>query len=558
MRKVFNLFLLLLFIFFPFHHSFSNFISFKNGVVSSADELASQIGIDVLKKGGNAIDAAVAVGFALAVVYPQAGNIGGGGFMVIHFANGKNIALDYREKAPSQAFKDMYLDDKGNVIENLSIIGPLAAGIPGSVAGLLHALEKYGTLSRQDILSYSIELAEKGFILNDRFAELLNSMQQEFKNFKSTSKIFGKKFRGGDLIAQHDLANTLKEISDNGRDGFYKGKVADMIINEVFSNGGKFSYSDLDNYNVIEREVHKGTYRGYEVISMPPPSSGGICLLNMLNMLENYNVSRLGLGSTEYIQLVVEVMRRAYADRSEYMGDADFVNVPVNTLISKEYAKSRMLDYLPEQANNSTEIKPGDVNKKEHLETTHYSVADKYGNCVAVTTTLNDSFGNMEVVDGAGFFLNNEMDDFVIKPGVPNIYGLTGGDANAIAPGKRMLSSMTPTIILEDNKPFLILGSPGGGKIITTVLQTIINIIDFNMELKDAIDVPRFHHQWLPDEIMTEPGVLIKSTKRRLTEMGYTIINVSDFGRVDAIMFPDDKNMTGHSDKRGYGKALGY
>lgn len=536
----------------------SNRISYQNGVVSSANELASQVGIDVLKKGGNAIDASVAVGFALAVVYPQAGNIGGGGFMVIHFPDGKNISLDYREKAPSSAFKDMYLDANGKVIEDLSTTGPLAAGIPGSVAGMLYALEKFGTMNREVILSYAIDLAENGFKINDKFAAILNSHQNEFRNFNSTKKIFGGKFKGGDIIVQKDLANTLKEIRDKGRDGFYKGKIAEMTVKEVNDNGGIFSNTDLENYNVVEREVLKGDYRGYEIITMPPPSSGGICLINLLNMLENYDLKTLGFCSLEYIHLVVESMRRAYADRSEFMGDADFVKIPVDILISKSYAKNRMLDFIPDKANTSAEIKPGDVSKKEHLETTHYSVADKFGNCVAVTTTLNDNFGNKEIVEGAGFFLNNEMDDFVIKPGEPNIYGLIGGEANSIAPGKRMLSSMTPTIILKDSKPFMILGSPGGGKIITTVLQTIINVIDFNMDLIQAVNSPRFHHQWYPDEIMVEKDLLNNNSKRKLIDMGYSIKEVGDFGRIDAIMFLNDGLMTGYSDNRGYGKALGY
>jgi gamma-glutamyltranspeptidase/glutathione hydrolase len=511
-----------------------------------------------MKKGGNAVDAAVAVGFALAVVYPQAGNIGGGGFMIIHFPDDRNIALDYREKAPSKAFKDMFLDADGNVIEDLSTTGPLAAAIPGSVAGLIYALEKYGTMQRKEVLSYAIDLAENGFKINSKFANLLNSNQSEFKGFQSSMKIFGKNFKGGDIIYQKELAETLKEIRDKGRDGFYKGKVADKIISEINNLGGIFSYSDLDNYNVIERKVLNGSYRGYDIVSMPPPSSGGICLINMLNILENYDLAEKGFGTPEYIHLVVEAMRRAYADRSEFMGDADFVKVPVDVLISKSYAKERIKDFNPEEASKSNEIKAGNVTTKEHTETTHYSVADKSGICVAVTTTLNDNFGNKEVVEGAGFFLNNEMDDFVTKPGSPNIYGLIGGDANSIAPDKRMLSSMTPTIILKDNKPFMILGSPGGGKIITTVLQTILNVIDFEMDLVNAVESPRFHHQWYPDEITVEKYLLNNKVKNKLFEMGYSLKEISDFGRIDGIMFLGDGTITGYSDNRGYGKALGF
>ncbi|HEY5534597.1 MAG TPA: gamma-glutamyltransferase [Ignavibacteria bacterium] len=558
MKIIYSTFILFVFIFTSFHFSYSQNLSFQNGVVSSANELASAVGIDVMKKGGNAIDAAVAVGFTLSVVYPQAGNIGGGGFMVIHFPDGKNIALDYREKAPSQAYKDMFLDLNGNVIEDLSTTGPLAAGIPGSVAGMLYALEKYGTMSREKIISYAIDLAENGFKINDKFASLLNSQQSEFKGFKGTLNIFGGKFKDGDIIIQKDLANTLREISLYGRDGFYKGKTAEMIINEVNNNGGIFTYSDLENYNVIEREVLKSSYRGYEIISMPLPSSGGICLINMLNMLENYNLTNFGFGTPEYIHLTTEAMRRAYADRSEYLGDADFINVSVDILISKQYAKDRMIDFNPNIAGKSSEIKKGDVYKKEHTETTHYSVADKSGLCVSVTTTLNDNFGNKEIVEGAGFFLNNEMDDFVIKPGTPNIYGLIGTDANSIAPNKRMLSSMTPTIILKDTKPFMILGSPGGGRIITTVLQTIINVIDFGMDLETAVESPRFHHQWYPDEIVIEKNSLSLNTKNKLIEMGHNLKEIINFGRIDAIMFLTDGFMTGISDTRGYGKSIGF
>ena len=533
-------------------------ISYKNGVVSSAQELASQVGIDILKNDGNAIDAAVGIGFTLAVVYPQAGNIGGGGFMVIHFKDGLNTSIDYREKAPLVASRDMYLDEEGNVVEGLSTYGYLAAGVPGSVAGLLYALDKYGTMSRDEVMKYAIDFAEKGFNINERFASLLNAYQEEFSEFEGTSKYFGKEFLEGDLFVQTDLANTLKEIRDKGKDGFYKGTVADLIVKDMMRNGGIVCYNDLNNYEPKEREVVKGTYRGYDVLSMGPPSSGGICLIYLLNILENYDLKSQGYGSVENIQLMTEAMRRVFADRSEYMGDMDFVNVPIGVLTSKQYAKERMNDYDKNFSSLSIKIKPGDINRKESDQTTHYSVADKFGNVVSVTTTLNSSFGSKVVINGAGFFLNNEMDDFVSKPGEPNIYGLLGNEANAIEPGKRMLSSMTPTIVLKDNKPFLVLGSPGGGRIITSVLQTIVNITDYDMDLKEAIDMPRFHHQWYPDEIQVENTLLDNIAEQRLINMGYDISYIEDFGRVDAILFLEDRGIVGHSDRRGYGKAFGY
>lgn len=528
---------------------------YYNGVVSSADKLASEVGIKILQEGGNAVDAAVGVGFALAVVYPQAGNIGGGGFMVIRLADGTTTSIDFREKAPLLASRNMYLDANGNVIEDLSTTGHLAAGVPGSVAGLLYALQKYGTMSREQVMKYAIDLAENGFIVSQHLADAIRNYNTDFKKFKGSYKVFGN-VRANQLFIQKDLATTLKAIRDYGRDGFYKGKVAELIINEMKQGNGIISYSDLENYNVVEREVLKGTYRGYDIITMRPPSSGGICLLELLNILEYYNLS--SMTQTEYVHLLTEAMKRVYADRAEFMGDDDFVNVPVDILTSKVYAKKRMEGYNENKATTSSEIKPGDAYYKESINTTHYSVADRYGNVVSTTTTLNDNFGCKVVVDGAGFLLNNEMDDFAIKPNYPNIYGLVGSEANSIAPGKRMLSSMTPTIVLKDNKPFLVVGSPGGGKIITSVLQTIIHIIDFNKSLSDAIEIRRFHHQWLPDYIQYEQGCFPQSVIKQLMNMGHNLKGVSNFGRIDAIMiFPDGK-MTGHSDSRGYGKAIGY
>jgi len=532
--------------------------TYLNGVVSSSNELASQVGIDILKKGGNAVDAAVGVGFALAVVYPQAGNLGGGGFMVIHLKDGLNTSIDYREKAPLKAGKDMYLDFNGEIVPGLSTIGNLAAGVPGSVAGMLHALEKYGSMERTEILRYAIDLADTGFYINKQFADALNNYQNDFSKFAGTMKIFGGNFKEGDLLIQKDLANTLRKIRDNGRKGFYEGEIADLIVKDMHNSNGIISYEDLIKYEPKERDVLKGTYRGYDIISMGPPSSGGISLIYLLNILENYDLSKYEYSHHKNIQLMTEAMRRVYADRSEFMGDADFVNVPADILTSKVYAERRMSDYLENVASTSKVVKPGDAYYRESDQTTHYSVADGKGNLVSVTTTLNDVFGNKVVVDGAGFFLNNEMDDFVSKPGVPNIYGLIGNDANSIQPEKRMLSSMTPTIIFKDSKPYLIVGSPGGGRIITTVLQTILNIVDHKMSLSEAIDSPRFHHQWYPDEIQVEQKMLEDNKRNNLLRMGYSIKDISDFGRVDAIMFNEDGSMIGHSDKRGSGKAIGY
>ena len=531
---------------------------YENGVVSSANEIASQVGIDILKNGGNAIDAAVGTGFALAVVYPQAGNIGGGGFMVIHLSDGRNTSIDYREKAPLRAYREMYLDQQGDVIMNLSTLGNLASGVPGSVAGMLYALEKYGTKEKEEVLKYSFELAENGFHINRQLADNLNSYQKDFQNFSRTMEVFGGNFKEGDLLIQKDLAKTLKRIIDKGKDGFYGNETAALLVDEMINSNGIISYDDLAGYEAKERNVIEGTYRGYKIISMGPPSSGGISLVYLLNILENFDLNKNGYGSADNINIMTEAMRRVYADRSEFMGDADFVSVPFDILTNKNYAVKRMSDFKEGVAGSSRDVKHGDAYYRESDQTTHYSVADKYGNLVSVTTTLNDVFGNKVVVKGAGFFLNNEMDDFVSKPGAPNIYGLVGNEANSIQPGKRMLSSMTPAIIFKNDKPFLILGSPGGGRIITTVLQTLVNIIDFNMSLQEAVDAPRFHHQWLPDEIQIEKNYTDGNISEQLEKIGYSVRIINDFGRVDAVQFTEDGKMTGYSDRRGSGKAIGY
>jgi len=558
MKKSFKIFLcLLFFLIFPYRFIQSQ-TPYKSAVISSAHELASQVGIDIIKQGGNVVDAAVAVGFALAVVYPQAGNIGGGGFMVIQFADGNSISIDYREKAPSSAKKDMFLDINGNVIEDLSTYTALASGVPGSVAGLLYALEKYGSLSRDIVIAPAIELAEKGFRINSHFASALKSFRGDFSRFESSKKIFGRKYRDGDLFVQKDLAETLREISKNGKDGFYKGKIAGLIVDEMQRGNGIITLNDLAVYNPVERPVLKGTYRGYDITTMGPPSSGGICLIYLLNILENFNLRELGYYSASYVHILSEAMRRVYADRAEFMGDADFVAVPTDILTSKVYAKRRIKDYNENKASTSKEVGHGDAYYRESDQTTHYSIADFKGNCVSVTTTLNDLFGSRLVVDGAGFLLNNEMDDFSIKQGVPNIYGLVGSEANSIAPNKRMLSSMTPTIITKNGRPFMVIGSPGGGRIITSVLQTILNVIDFEMPLEDAVSSWRIHHQWLPDKIQYENGAIDKEVIKQLKAMGHTVSEVGDFGRIEAIIFNPNGTLTGMSDLRGYGKAVGF
>lgn len=552
--KLFRAFLVLSFVF----ASTANSQNFKNGVVSSANKLASQTGIEILKRGGNAIDAAVGVGFVLAVVYPTAGNIGGGGFMVISFPDGNSTTIDYREKAPYLSTRDMYLDENGEVIEDLSSFGHLAAGVPGSVAGMLYALEKYGTMKREEVLSYAIELAEKGFPMEKELVNGLKNHKEEFSQFDGSKQFFAGNWKKGDIFIQQDLANTLKLISQFGRDGFYKGRTADLIVEEMKRGNGIISYKDLEEYNVIERPALYGNYRGFDIISMPPPSSGGICVIYLLNILEQFDLAGSGFKSTGILNVMIEAMRRVYADRSEFMGDADFVPVPYKTLTSKEYAKKRFSNFIPGKAGNSKEIGPGKDLIKEGDNTTHYSIADKNGMLVSVTTTINDTYGNKVVVKDAGFLLNNEMDDFSTKPGSPNIFGLLGGYANSITPGKRPLSSMTPTIILKDGKPFMITGSPGGGKIITSVLQMIINVIDYNFSLQAAIDEPRIHHQWFPDVVFYENGSIEKTTLKVLKDIGYSFAPIGSFGRIDAILFNPDGSMSGYSDRRGYGEAIGY
>ncbi len=545
--------------------NYSSDVSGTNGMVVSASRYASEVGVNILQSGGNAVDAAVAMGFALTVTYPQAGNIGGGGFMVIKIKD-KITAIDYREKAPAGSTRNMFLNEKGDFLTEKSQVGHLSAGVPGSVAGMLYALEKYGSMTREDVLAQSIKLAEDGFEMEEKLAESLNSNYDLFSKFPSSRKVFtkaGSKYSAGEKFIQKDLANTLKLISIHGRDGFYSGITADLIVKEMQQGAGIITKEDLLNYQPVEREPVRTNYKGYDVYSMPPPSSGGIALIQLLNMIENETIPDrndvyYGIkDQANYYHTVIENMKRVYADRSEHLGDPDFWKVPVNELISKEYAKERR-NQIGDNATPPNEIKPG-VFVKESDQTTHYSVIDKDGNMVSVTTTLNNTYGSGVVVDGAGFLLNDEMDDFASKPGEPNMFGLIGNEANAIVPGKRMLSSMTPTIILKDGNPFMVIGSPGGGRIITSVYTVIVNIIDNKMSLDSAIDRPRFHHQWQPEYLQYESGAIDEEVMAKLTEKGHQVKQISDYGRVEGILIDwKNKKYYGHSDRRGYGAAIGY
>jgi gamma-glutamyltranspeptidase / glutathione hydrolase len=547
-------------------------VAAENGMVVSTSSYASKVGVDILRKGGNAVDAAVAVGFALAVTYPSAGNLGGGGFMVIHLADGRNTTIDYREKAPLSAHRDMYLNEAKEFVPELSQFGTTSAGVPGSVAGLIYALEKYGTLSLSEVIQPAIDLAKNGWRLEQRDSIYFSNTIPLFEKYPSSKKIFtknGDPYRTGDLFVQTDLAWTLEKIKENGKDGFYKGKVAELLVAQIRSLGGYITLEDLEKYQPVEREPIVEKYRGYEIVSMPPPSSGGIALVELLNILENYPAgggTSTGWGSALYIHHLVEAMKYAYADRTYHLGDADFYPVPINQLISKEYAKT-IFERIEKAENNavaSSEIKSLDVSPNhESTETTHYSVYDKFGNAVSTTTTINSSFGSGIVVEGTGFLLNNEMDDFSGKPGVMNQFGLLGTEANSIQPEKRMLSSMTPTIILHDGKPFIVIGSPGGSQIITTVLQVILNCIDFDMNIREAIEAPRIHHQWMPDSIFYELGALNPDVKQDLIEMGYRFwedsTEVRIIGIAEGIMIDQlNKIIYGASDPRGGGLASGY
>lgn len=537
----------------------------KNGMVVSASRLASDAGVNILKKGGNAIDAAVATGFTLAVTHPQAGNIGGGGFLVAHTAYGESFSLDFREMAPSMAHRDMYLDDSSNVVPGLSLYSHLAAGTPGSVDGLLRIWRDHGSgnISLRQLLLPAIQLAERGFSISYGFARVLNIFHDFFINDDGAKAVFIKKngepWRAGDKLVQRDLARTLKLISRKGRAGFYEGKTAQLIKREMAEGNGFITKDDLDNYRSVYRTVVTGDFKDLDIISMGPPSSGGVLLIQMLNMLEQYPLDTLGWNSSDYIHLLTEIERRAYADRAEHMGDPDFWEVPVSMLVSKEYAFERIQNISMEKATKSSVVKAGDPLAYESRETTHYSVIDKNGNAVSVTTTLNTGFGCGVLVEGAGFFLNNEMDDFSAKPGTPNIFGLIGNEANAIQPYKRPLSSMTPTIVLKNGEPFLIIGTPGGSTIITTVMQIILNVAIHGMDIQEAVSVPRVHSQWLPDAIIVEQRSLSKDVEQNLINRGHTIRSYrwSTIGQANGIMI-GEKGFYGGADPRGENATEGY
>ncbi len=530
----------------------------ENGAVVSAHPLASKVGLAILKMGGNAVDAAIATQLALAVVYPNAGNIGGGGFMVARLKEGKLVAIDYREKAPGNAHRDMYLNATGEPQLQLSQNGHLSSGVPGTVAGLFES-SKYAELSFDKLIQPAIDLAEKGFILSDREAKAFNSLKEQFEKYNTQTPVFVKNisWKGGDTLFQKDLAETLKRIKKKGAKGFYEGETAKLIVEEMKRGKGIITLDDLKNYKAALREPHVFDYKGYKIVGMPMPSSGGLLLHQMLKMIEDKPIASYGFHSPEAVQLMVEAERRAYADRAQFMGDADFFKVPVSKLTSEKYLKERMADFVPGKAGNSELVKPGDIPAAESEETTHLSVIDKDGNAVAVTTTLNNSYGSKTVVGGAGFILNDEMDDFSVKPGVPNMYGAIGGEANAIMPGKRMLSSMTTTLVLKDGMPYLVVGTPGGTTICTSVFQTIVNIIDFNMSTEDAVWKPKFHHQWLPDKVDLEKG-FPDNTRKALEEMGYKIVERSGIGRTEVIKVLPNKKFEAVADNRGDDSAEGW
>ena len=500
-------------------------VAAQNGMVVTAQHLATRVGVDVLKDGGNAVDAAVAVGYALAVVYPAAGNLGGGGFMTIQLADGRKTFLDFREKAPLAATANMYLDKDGNVVKGLSTHGHLAVGVPGTVSGLEYAREKYGTMKRPALIAPAIALADRGFALEQGDVDMFQTATKDFEADPASGAIFlnkGKPFQPGDKLVQKDLAKTLREIGAKGTDGFYKGWVAKALVDASQSGKGILTQADLDQYRTRELPPVECDYRGYHVVSAPPPSSGGVIICEMLNILEGYPLRQLGWGSAQGAHYQIEAMRHAYVDRNSTLGDPDFVKNPLQRLLDKGYAAKIRAAIDPAKAGVSMDIKPG-VAPHEGSNTTHYSIADKWGNAVSVTYTLNDWFGAKVTAAKTGVLLNNEMDDFTAKVGVPNMYGLVQGEANAIAPGKRPLSSMSPTIVTKDGKPVMVVGTPGGSRIITAVLQTLLNAIDFDMNVQEAVDAPRFHQQWLPDVTNVEPYAFSPDTRKLLEGMGHKL-----------------------------------
>ena len=552
-------------------------------MVVSAEVYASQAGVEVMQAGGNAVDAAVATGFALAVTYPVAGNVGGGGFMVIRFPDGTATTVDYRETAPAAATRDMFVDDStGAIRPDLSRRGALASGVPGAVAGLLHAHEQYGRLGLAEVMAPAIRLARDGYPLGRAQAERFNSFAPRFAGSPGATRYFVQEggYAEGDVFRQPDLAAVLERVRDDGRDGFYRGRTADLLVAEQERGGGLITHADLDGYEPVERAPLVGHYRGHRVLSMPPPSSGGVALIQMLDAVEPFDLAGMGFNSSATVHLLGEAMRRAFADRAEFLGDPDFTPLPTETLIDPEYTRRRMTDFNPYRADTSRALGAGDPFAYESTETTHYSVVDEDGLAVSTTTTLNGAFGSFEVVGGAGFFLNNEMDDFTSAPGAPNMFGLVQGEANSIAPGKRMLSSMTPTIVEDaEGRLSLVVGSPGGPRIITAVFQAILNVIDHGMDIQEAVAAPRVHHQWLPDVLYVERHALAADVTVALRQRGWAVDESSGYwSRVDAIRVryggteatidpsgldtitavDAGRVLTGGADPRGQDAAAGY
>lgn len=532
----------------------------EKGMVVSARIEASQIGLEIMQKGGNAFDAMVATELALAVAFPFAGNIGGGGFMVYRQADGSIGSLDYREKAPFASHRDMYLDEEGNVVPELSTLGALAVGVPGTVAGIFEVHEKFGSMPIADVIAPVIKLAEKGVVVTENQARSLANSRAAIIKVNGPESTFAREFQAGDTIKYPAFAETLRRIAANGRDEFYKGETAQTLVRFLSEKGGIITMEDLAQYEAKWREPIVFNYKGHRVISMAPPSSGGVTLAQILGMLEGFDLNSMGHNSPEYIQVLTEAERRAYADRNFFLGDPDFVEIPVSDLISSEYLQERMSTFNPDKATLSSEVSAGNIQFVESDETTHYSIVDPFGNAISVTTTLNGAFGSKLYSEELGFFLNNEMDDFSAKAGVPNMFGLIGAEANSIAPGKRMLSSMTPTIVEKDGKLLMVVGTPGGSTIITSVLQTILNVIEFDMTMQEAVNAPRFHHQWLPDLINFEPEGFSAETLAALKSKGYLINegNSPIIGKVDAILLLPNGRMEGGADRRGDDKAAGY
>ena len=531
---------------------------YKNGMVVSAKAEASKVGVEILKKGGNAFDAMIATDLALAVVYPNAGNLGGGGFMVYRLNNGDNGSLDFREKAPIASTKNMFLDTNNDIIKGASQVGGLSVGVPGTVAGLFEVHKKFGTLPMSELIQPAIDLAKNGYKISEKQAYSLNQYVNEIYTLNDSINLFSKKFNKGDLFVNNALANTLEIIQENGKEAFYNGIIAKKIVEYLETKNGIITLQDLAKYNPIWRDALNFNYKNLNIITMGPPSSGGIVLAQILSMINNYDLKNINHNSEKYIQLLVESERLAFADRSKYLGDPDFNNIPVKELLNKKYLEKRFSIFDFEKSNKSEDVMPGEI-LRESNETTHYSIVDRFGNAVSVTTTLNGNYGSKLISDELGFFFNNEMDDFSIKPGFPNMYGLIGGEINAIEPEKRMLSSMTPTIIEENEELSMILGSPGGPTIITSVLQTILNFYEYNFEMQESVDKSRFHHLWLPDKIYYESGVLDDDLKNNLKQKGYKFNNnESTIGRVDAIHVDKQKYFHPGADKRGDDTAIGF